>query len=148
MKYRKTEDTAHRIVQRERRGVRMSRAAASKGKKKGGVSFTIDCSKPVDDKIMEIAKSSQLYIISKAGFGLYISLLFHSSATYTVICKGNLRGRDIPTGPFKELFQFLVEPVDDNIMEIVSLEKFLQERIKVGGGKAGTLGDSVSITPD
>ncbi|KAF2569161.1 hypothetical protein F2Q68_00024303 [Brassica cretica] len=33
----------------------MSRAAASKGKKKGGVSFTIDCSKPVDDKIMEIA---------------------------------------------------------------------------------------------
>ncbi|WZZ77361.1 hypothetical protein YC2023_097933 [Brassica napus] len=39
----------------ERRGVRMSRAAASKGKKKGGVSFTIDCSKPVDDKIMEIA---------------------------------------------------------------------------------------------
>ncbi|CAN7009099.1 unnamed protein product, partial [Brassica oleracea var. botrytis] len=33
----------------------MSRAVASKGKKKGGVSFTIDCSKPVDDKIMEIA---------------------------------------------------------------------------------------------
>ncbi|KAF3581298.1 hypothetical protein DY000_02029263 [Brassica cretica] len=51
----RTEDAAHRIVQRERRGVRMSRAAASKGKKKGGVSFTIDCSKPVDDKIMEIA---------------------------------------------------------------------------------------------
>ncbi|KAL0738699.1 hypothetical protein Bca4012_014909 [Brassica carinata] len=59
-------------------------AAAPKGKKKGGVSFTIDCSKPVDDKIMEIA----------------------------------------------------------------SLEKFLQERIKVGGGKAGALGDSVSITRD
>ncbi|CAN6809816.1 unnamed protein product [Brassica oleracea] len=33
----------------------MSRAAASKGEKKRGVSFTIDCSKPVDDKIMEIA---------------------------------------------------------------------------------------------
>ncbi|KAG2284053.1 hypothetical protein Bca52824_055273 [Brassica carinata] len=32
-------------------------------------------------------------------------------------------------------------------MEIASLEKFLQERIKVGG-KAGALGDSVSITRD
>jgi len=37
------------------------------------------------------------------------------------------------------------KPVDDKIMEIASLEKFLQERIKVGG-KAGALGDSVSIT--
>uniref|UniRef100_M4DVN1 Uncharacterized protein n=2 Tax=Brassica campestris TaxID=3711 RepID=M4DVN1_BRACM len=32
-------------------------------------------------------------------------------------------------------------------MEIASLEKFLQERIKVGG-KAGALADSVSITRD
>ena len=32
-------------------------------------------------------------------------------------------------------------------MEIASLQKFLQERIKVGG-KAGALGDSVSITRD
>ncbi|KAF2597592.1 hypothetical protein F2Q68_00012159 [Brassica cretica] len=32
-------------------------------------------------------------------------------------------------------------------MEIASLEKYLQERIKVGG-KAGALGDSVSITRD
>ncbi|CAF1920878.1 BnaC02g39860D [Brassica napus] len=32
-------------------------------------------------------------------------------------------------------------------MEIASLEKFLQERIKVGG-KAGALGDSVSINRD
>ncbi|CAN6877029.1 unnamed protein product [Brassica oleracea] len=39
------------------------------------------------------------------------------------------------------------KPVDDKIMEIASLEKFLQERIKVGG-KAGALGDSVSITRD
>ncbi|KAH0870157.1 hypothetical protein HID58_077179, partial [Brassica napus] len=41
---------------RGKRGVKMSRgsAAAPKGKKKG-VSFAIDCSKPVDDKIMEIA---------------------------------------------------------------------------------------------
>nr|XP_043636035.1 60S ribosomal protein L22-3-like [Erigeron canadensis] len=37
------------------------------------------------------------------------------------------------------------KPVEDKIMEIASLEKFLQERIKVGG-KAGNLGDSVSIS--
>ncbi|GMI69438.1 hypothetical protein like AT3G05560 [Hibiscus trionum] len=37
------------------------------------------------------------------------------------------------------------KPVDDKIMDIASLEKFLQERIKVGG-KAGALGDSVTIT--
>ncbi|KAK3021058.1 hypothetical protein RJ639_047305 [Escallonia herrerae] len=65
----------------------MSRGAAgaggAKGKKKGGATFTIDCGKPVEDKIMEIA----------------------------------------------------------------SLEKFLQERIKVGG-KAGALGDSVTVTRD
>ncbi|CAL9213475.1 unnamed protein product [Arabidopsis halleri] len=39
------------------------------------------------------------------------------------------------------------KPVDDTIMEIATLEKFLQERIKVGG-KAGALGNSVSITRD
>lgn len=37
------------------------------------------------------------------------------------------------------------KPVDDKIMEIPTLEKFLQERIKVGG-KPGALGDAVSIT--
>ncbi|MCL7043903.1 hypothetical protein MKW94_000375 [Papaver nudicaule] len=36
------------------------------------------------------------------------------------------------------------KPVEDKIMDIASLEKFLQERIKVGG-KAGALGDSVTI---
>jgi len=39
------------------------------------------------------------------------------------------------------------KPVDDKIMEIASLEKFLEERIKVGG-KAGSLGDSVTISRD
>ncbi|KAK8702226.1 hypothetical protein V6N13_020591 [Hibiscus sabdariffa] len=37
------------------------------------------------------------------------------------------------------------KPVEDKIMDISSLEKFLQERIKVGG-KAGALGDSVTVT--
>ncbi|XWS36167.1 hypothetical protein CRYUN_Cryun20dG0061800 [Craigia yunnanensis] len=39
------------------------------------------------------------------------------------------------------------KPVEDKIMDIASLEKFLQERIKVGG-KAGALGDSVNVTRD
>ncbi|XP_010938384.1 large ribosomal subunit protein eL22z [Elaeis guineensis] len=38
------------------------------------------------------------------------------------------------------------KPVDDKIMDIASLEKFLQERIKVAGGKPGALGDQVSVT--
>nr|CAD1828484.1 unnamed protein product [Ananas comosus var. bracteatus] len=40
------------------------------------------------------------------------------------------------------------KPVEDKIMEIASLEKFLQERIKVAGGKAGALGDAVTVTRD
>ncbi|KDO71705.1 hypothetical protein CISIN_1g043767mg, partial [Citrus sinensis] len=39
------------------------------------------------------------------------------------------------------------KPVEDKIMDIASLEKFLQERIKVGG-KAGALGDTVTVTRD
>ena len=35
--------------------------------------------------------------------------------------------------------------VEDKIMNIASLEKFLQERIKVGS-KAGALDDSVTVT--
>ena len=37
------------------------------------------------------------------------------------------------------------KPVEDKIMDIASLEKFLQERIKVGG-KSGALGDTVIVT--
>ncbi|KAL8162243.1 hypothetical protein V2J09_013732, partial [Rumex salicifolius] len=37
------------------------------------------------------------------------------------------------------------KPVEDKIMDVASLEKFLQERIKVGG-KAGALGDSITVT--
>ncbi|XP_016452754.1 large ribosomal subunit protein eL22y-like [Nicotiana tabacum] len=39
------------------------------------------------------------------------------------------------------------KPVKDKIMDIASLEKFLQERIKVGG-KVGALGDIVTVTRD
>ncbi|KAI4363863.1 hypothetical protein MLD38_020029 [Melastoma candidum] len=37
------------------------------------------------------------------------------------------------------------KPVEDKIMEIASFEKFLQEKIKVDG-KAGALGDTVTVT--
>ncbi|XP_057792255.1 60S ribosomal protein L22-2-like [Salvia miltiorrhiza] len=53
-------------------------------------------------------------------------------------------------GGKKKATTFVIDckkPVDDKIMEIASLEKFLQERIKVGG-KAGALGDSVTVTRD
>ncbi|WVZ56896.1 hypothetical protein U9M48_007364 [Paspalum notatum var. saurae] len=66
------------------RGVAAGAKGGAGGKKKGSVTFTIDCAKPVEDKIMEIA----------------------------------------------------------------TLEKFLQERIKVAGGKAGNLGEGVTVTRD
>ncbi|WOL18581.1 60S ribosomal protein L22-2-like [Canna indica] len=40
------------------------------------------------------------------------------------------------------------KPVEDKIMDIASLEKFLQERIKVAGGKAGAFGEAVVVTRD
>lgn len=39
------------------------------------------------------------------------------------------------------------KPVEDKIMDIASFEKFLQEKIKVDG-KAGALGDVVTVTRD
>lgn len=59
-------------------------------------------------------------------------------------------GANSSGGAKKKGVSFVIDcskPVDDTIMEIATLEKFLQERIKVGG-KAGALGNSVSITRD
>ena len=39
------------------------------------------------------------------------------------------------------------EPAADEIFDIASFEKFLQDRIKIGG-KTGVLGDTVTITRD
>ncbi|PIN26692.1 60S ribosomal protein L22 [Handroanthus impetiginosus] len=53
-------------------------------------------------------------------------------------------------GGKKKSTMFVIDcakPVEDKIMEIASLEKFLQERIKVGG-KPGALGDCVAVTRD
>ncbi|XP_004495695.1 large ribosomal subunit protein eL22z-like [Cicer arietinum] len=51
-------------------------------------------------------------------------------------------------GKKKGLTTFTIDcakPVEDKIMDIASLEKFLQERIKVGG-KPGALGDAVTVS--
>lgn len=53
-------------------------------------------------------------------------------------------------GGKKKATTFVIDcakPVEDKIMDIASLEKFLQERIKVGG-KPGALGDFVTVTRD
>ncbi|CAI0469693.1 unnamed protein product [Linum tenue] len=54
----------------------------------------------------------------------------------------------VAKGGKKKGVSFVIDcgkPVEDKIMDIASLEKFLQERIKVGG-KAGALGDAVAIS--
>ncbi|KAL6502812.1 60S ribosomal protein L22B [Orobanche hederae] len=51
-------------------------------------------------------------------------------------------------GGKKKAVSFVIDcskPVEDRIMETALFEKFLQERIKVGG-KVGALGDSVAVT--
>merc|ERR1712205_234601 len=50
----------------------------------------------------------------------------------------------------KTVLKFTVDcsqPVDDGIMDAASFEKFLLDRIKVGG-KTGNLGDLVSVSRD
>ncbi|XP_013584582.1 PREDICTED: 60S ribosomal protein L22-2-like [Brassica oleracea var. oleracea] len=58
------------------------------------------------------------------------------------------RGAAVKSSAKKKGVSFVIDcskPVDDKIMEIPTFEKFLQERIKVGG-KPGALGDAVTIT--
>eukprot|EP00310_Coccolithus_braarudii_P014917 CAMPEP_0183351236 /NCGR_PEP_ID=MMETSP0164_2-20130417/23440_1 /TAXON_ID=221442 /ORGANISM="Coccolithus pelagicus ssp braarudi, Strain PLY182g" /LENGTH=124 /DNA_ID=CAMNT_0025523355 /DNA_START=35 /DNA_END=409 /DNA_ORIENTATION=- len=53
-------------------------------------------------------------------------------------------------GKARKQMKFVVKcgaPVDDEIFDIASFEKFLHDRIKVNG-KAGQLGESVSIERD
>ena len=64
--------------------------------------------------------------------------------------RGTRMSRGTASGPKgkKKSATFTIDcskPVEDKIMDVASLEKFLQERIKVGG-KAGALGDSVTVT--
>eukprot|EP01018_Ginkgo_biloba_P006227 Gb_36164 [translate_table: standard] len=59
------------------------------------------------------------------------------------------KGGAVPKGK-KKASTFTIDcgkPVEDKIMDIASFEKFLQDRIKVGG-KTGVLGDVVTITRD
>ncbi|XP_059659563.1 large ribosomal subunit protein eL22y-like isoform X3 [Cornus florida] len=60
------------------------------------------------------------------------------------------RGTGVGAKGKKKGVTFVIDcakPVEDKIMDIASLEKFLQERIKVSG-KAGALGDVISLTRD
>ncbi|KAK4406690.1 60S ribosomal protein L22-2 [Sesamum angolense] len=62
--------------------------------------------------------------------------------------KGGAGSGGAQKGGKKKVSTFVIDcakPVEDKIMDIASLEKFLQERIKVGG-KPGALGDSVTVT--
>lgn len=48
----------------------------------------------------------------------------------------------------KQVLKFTIDctiPVDDHVLDVASFEKFLHDRIKVGG-KVGVLGDIVKIT--
>ncbi|XP_031496502.1 60S ribosomal protein L22-2-like [Nymphaea colorata] len=57
------------------------------------------------------------------------------------------RGGAAPKGK-KKTSTFTIDcskPVEDKIMDITSFEKFLQDRIKIGG-KTGVLGDTITIT--
>ena len=50
----------------------------------------------------------------------------------------------------KQTLKFTIDcsqPVDDGIMDAAAFEKFLQDRIKVGG-KVGNLGDLVTVSRD
>ena len=50
----------------------------------------------------------------------------------------------------KQTLKFSIDcsqPVDDEIMDAAAFEKFLQDRIKVGG-KVGNLGDLVTVSRD
>lgn len=64
--------------------------------------------------------------------------------------KGAAASGGAQKGGKKKVSAFVIDcakPVEDKIMDIASLEKFLQERIKVGG-KAGALGDTVTVVRD
>ncbi|KAF3787417.1 60S ribosomal protein L22-2 [Nymphaea thermarum] len=57
------------------------------------------------------------------------------------------RGTTVTKGK-KKASTFTIDcskPVEDKIMDITSFEKFLQDRIKVGG-KTGVLGDTITIS--
>ncbi|PWA82056.1 ribosomal protein L22e [Artemisia annua] len=82
--------------------------------------------------------------------GIDASAVEFKARTYVFVsnvCVLMCRGA-VAKGGKKKVSTFVIDcgkPVEDKIIEIASLEKFLQERIKVGG-KAANLGDSVTIS--
>ncbi|KAF2562860.1 hypothetical protein F2Q70_00018318 [Brassica cretica] len=68
-------------------------AAVAKGNKKG-VSFSIDCSKPVDDKIMEIASlekflQERIKVGGKAGASVILSQSPHNVGDWLRVIAAN-----------------------------------------------------------
>merc|ERR1712159_970076 len=63
---------------------------------------------------------------------------------------GEGEGSTMPAKGAKRAQAFVVDcakPAEDQIMDVASFERFLADRIKVGG-KAGALGDAVTVSRD
>merc|ERR1719389_888411 len=58
--------------------------------------------------------------------------------------KGKEKGKPLTKKTMSKFFVDCKQPVEDNIMDIAQLEKYLQDRIKVGG-KTGALGEVVKV---
>merc|ERR1719156_15864 len=58
--------------------------------------------------------------------------------------KGKEKGKPLTKKTMSKFFVDCKQPVEDNIMDISQLEKYFQDRIKVGG-KTGALGEVVKV---
>jgi large subunit ribosomal protein L22e len=92
-------------------------------KRKQTLKFTVDCSQPVDDGIMDAASFVRCRPVTGTGHRA-------SQTDRPIMCRGPFAGPP-PTPP----------------RPIASQEKFLQDRIKVSG-KTGNLGDMVTVSRD
>merc|ERR1711886_13995 len=61
--------------------------------------------------------------------------------------KGKEKGKPLTKKTMSKFFVDCKQPVEDNIMDIAQLEKYLQDRIKVNG-KTGNLGDLIKIAKE
>eukprot|EP00958_Prasinococcus_capsulatus_P010593 scaffold1034_cov418-Prasinococcus_capsulatus_cf.AAC.2 len=144
----------------------MAPKAAAKAAKKQ--TFTIDCSKPVEDKIMEcfgprVRGPVRLHDGGRAvpgGCSFVSNERRHApsvAAARGPSGAARLLGLAIDCGPIRAMRATCVDELDRELRgqnprlfsscraEIQSFEKFLQDRIKVNG-KTGALGDVVQIS--
>lgn len=95
--------------------------------KKKATTFTIDCAKPVEDKIMEVCSCSY------ARGGIACSLLLQERPQRRRAGRRRLGAPHQQRPPSRP--------------QIASFEKFLVDKIKVNG-KVGALGDNIKIARD